>query len=143
MSVPVAQILLVEDNPGDVLLVREALGVSEVPTTLHVCRDGVEAMKFLRGKNEEDGSPLPDLVLLDLNMPKMSGHEVLAEMKADVTLRRIPVVVLSTSTSHSDIRATYQLHANCYVTKPLDLELFMNVVRDIASFWLGVVQLPG
>lgn len=142
MSVPVAQVLLVEDNPGDILLVREALDVSEVPTTLHVCRDGVEAMEFLAGRNKNNGSPLPDLVLLDLNMPRMSGHEVLAEMKADVTLRRIPVVVLSTSTSHSDIRATYELHGNCYVTKPLDLELFMHVVRNIASFWLGVVQRP-
>ncbi len=142
MSVPAAQILLVEDNPGDVLLVREALDLSELPTTLHVCRDGVEAMEFLRERNGDNGSPLPDLVLLDLNMPKMSGHEVLAEMKADVALRRIPVVVLSTSTSHSDIRTTYQLHANCYVTKPLDLELFIKVVRNIASFWLGVAQLP-
>jgi CheY-like chemotaxis protein len=142
MSLPAAEVLLVEDNPGDVLLVREALEMSELSTTLHVCRDGVEAMEFLRERDTENGSPLPDLVLLDLNMPRMSGHEVLAEMKADVALRRIPVVVLSTSTARSDIRTTYQLHANCYITKPLDLELFMKVVRNIASFWLGVVQLP-
>lgn len=143
MSVPGAQILLVEDNPGDVLLVREALETSGLQTTLHVCRDGVEAVEFLRECAGENGSRRPDLVLLDLNMPRMSGHEVLAEVKADAGLRGIPVVVLSTSTARSDIRKTYLLHANCYVTKPLDLEHFMTVVRDVVSFWLGVVQLPG
>lgn len=143
MSLPAAQVLLVEDNPGDVLVVREALETFELPTALHVCRDGVEAIEFLRQRSADNGHPLPDLVLLDLNMPRMTGHEVLAEIKADAVLCGIPVVVLSTSTSLSDIRTTYRLHANCYVAKPLDLELFMNVVRNIAGFWLGLVRLPG
>jgi two-component system response regulator len=137
---PTAQILLVEDNPGDVLLVQEALKEARVGASLHVCRDGVDALDYLRhgARNGETG--LPDLVLLDLNMPRMSGHELLAEVKGHPVLGRIPVVVLSTSTSEGDIRATYELHANSYVAKPLDLEMFMQAVRDIASYWLELSQ---
>jgi len=139
---PTAQILLVEDNPGDVLLVTEALKGSGMRISLHVCRDGVEALDYLRHRAEEGQAELPDLVLLDLNMPRMSGHELLAELKADHELSPIPVVVLSTSTSPADIRRTYQLQANSYVNKPLDLEFFMQAVRDIATYWLNVSRLP-
>jgi CheY-like chemotaxis protein len=139
---PTAQILLVEDNPGDVLLVTEALKGSQIRISLHVCRDGVEALDYLRHRTEEGKTELPDLVLLDLTMPRMSGHELLAEIKADPGLSTIPVVVLSTSTSAADIRRTYELHANSYVNKPLDLEFFMQAVRDIATYWLNVSRLP-
>ena len=136
------EILLVEDNPGDVRLIKEALKEGKVRNTLHVVYDGVEAITFLRKQGEYSGIPRPDLILLDLNLPKKDGREVLAEIKADEDLKRIPVVVLTTSQSEIDILKSYNLHANCYVTKPVDLEQFLEVVKSIEDFWLTVVKLP-
>ncbi|OGW54316.1 MAG: response regulator [Nitrospirae bacterium RBG_13_43_8] len=136
------EILLVEDNPGDVRLIREALKEGKVRNTLHVVYDGVEAITFLRKQGEYSGMPRPDLILLDLNLPKKDGREVLAEIKADEDLKRIPVVVLTTSQSEIDILKSYNLHANCYITKPVDLEQFLEVVKSIEDFWLTVVKLP-
>ena len=136
------EILLVEDNPGDVRLTIEALKDGKVSNRLHVAKDGVEAMAFLRQEGEYAEAPRPDVILLDLNLPKKDGREVLEEIKADEHLRRIPVVVLTTSSSEQDILRTYDLHANCYVTKPVDLEQFMQVVRGIEDFWLSIVKLP-
>jgi CheY-like chemotaxis protein len=138
----IATILLVEDNPGDVDLVREALNHNKVCNELHVARDGVEAMAFLHREGEFTDAPRPDLILLDLNLPKKDGREVLAEVKADEHLKRIPVVVLTTSKQEEDILRAYNLNANCYVTKPLDLDQFIHVVKSIDSFWLGIVALP-
>jgi CheY-like chemotaxis protein len=137
------EILLVEDNPGDVRLIREALKEGKVRNILHVVCDGVEAIAFLRRQGEYSGFPRPDLILLDLNLPKKDGREVLAEIKADEDLKRIPVVVLTTSQSEIDILKSYNLHANCYITKPVDLEQFLEVVKSIEGFWLTVVKLPG
>jgi CheY-like chemotaxis protein len=137
------EILLVEDNPGDVRLIREALKEGKVRNILHVVCDGVEAIAFLRQQGEYSGFPRPDLILLDLNLPKKDGREVLAEIKADEDLKRIPVVVLTTSQSEIDILKSYNLHANCYITKPVDLEQFLGVVKSIEDFWLTVVKLPG
>jgi chemotaxis family two-component system response regulator Rcp1 len=136
------EILLVEDNPGDVRLIREALKEGKVRNTLHVACDGVEAIAFLRNQGEYSGILRPDLILLDLNLPKKDGREVLAEIKADEDLKRIPVVVLTTSQSEIDILKSYNLHANCYITKPVDLERFLEVVKSIEDFWLTVVRLP-
>jgi two-component system, chemotaxis family, response regulator Rcp1 len=136
------EILLVEDNPGDVRLTVEALKDGKVSNRLHVAMDGVEALAFLRQEGPHAGAPRPDVILLDLNLPKKDGREVLAEIKADDHLRRIPVVVLTTSSSEQDILRTYDLHANCYITKPVDLDQFMDVVRSIENFWLSVVKLP-
>src|SRR5438067_3205862 len=135
-------ILLVEDNPGDVRLTEEALKEGKVLNTLSVARDGVEALSFLRKGGEYVDAPRPDLILLDLNLPKKDGREVLAEIKADESLKRIPVVVLTTSQAEEDVLKTYNLHANCYVTKPVDLEKFIVVVKSIDIFWLTVVTLP-
>jgi two-component system, chemotaxis family, response regulator Rcp1 len=137
------EILLVEDNPADVRLTREALTEGKVRNNLHVAADGVTALDFLRRQGPHAGAPRPDLVLLDLNLPKKNGREILAEIKQDEDLRRIPVVVLTTSEDEEDILRSYQLHANCYVTKPVGLEQFLAVVRQIDSFWLEVVKLPG
>lgn len=137
-----AQILLVEDNPSDVRLTFEAMKEGKVNSHLEVVRDGEEAMKYLRGEAPFSGAPRPDLILLDLNLPKRSGREVLREIKASEELRSIPVVVLTTSTCDEDIRGVYELHANCYITKPSDLEQFIEVVRQIDDFWLNVVSLP-
>ena len=136
------EILLVEDNPGDVRLTKEALKEGKVYSNLHTVKDGVEAMEFLRREGKYSSVPRPDIILLDLNLPKKDGREVLQEIKSDEQLRRIPVVVLTTSKAEEDVLRTYDLHANCYVTKPVDLEKFMVVVKTIDSFWLTVVTLP-
>ncbi len=136
------EILLVEDNPGDVRLTREALAEAKVRNRLAVVSDGVEALAYLRRQEPFSESPRPDLVLLDLNLPKKDGREVLAELKNDPALRRLPVVVLTTSSSEKDILESYDLHANCYITKPVDLDQFINVVTHIEDFWLTIVKLP-
>ena len=136
------EILLVEDNPGDVRLTQEAFKEGKVSNNLSVARDGVEALAFLRREGEYAGAPRPDVILLDLNLPRKDGREVLAEIKEDTDLRRIPVVVLTTSQAEQDILKTYNLHANCYITKPVDLERFITVVKSIETFWLSVVKLP-
>ena len=137
------EILLVEDNPADVRLTREALKEGIIVNNLSVVHDGVDAMAFLRRQGKYALAPRPDIILLDLNLPKKDGREVLAELKEDPNLRRIPVVVLTTSKAEQDILKAYDLHANCYVTKPLDLDEFMILVRSIEEFWLAVVRLPG
>jgi CheY-like chemotaxis protein len=139
----VIQILLVEDDPGDVLMTREAFEDNKVANTLHVVSDGAEAMEFLRKEGAHSEAPTPDLVLLDLNLPRMDGREVLAAVKADDELRQIPIVVLTTSEAEEDVLRSYALHANAYVTKPVDFERFIEVVRKIDDFFVGVVRLPG
>jgi two-component system, chemotaxis family, response regulator Rcp1 len=136
------QVLLVEDNPGDVRLTKEALKEGKLLNQLTVVGDGVEALSFLRKEGIYADAVQPELILLDLNLPKKDGREVLAEIKADPNLRRIPVVVLTTSSSEEDILKIYDLHANCYITKPVDLEQFMGVVKSIEDFWVSVVKLP-
>ena len=136
------QVLLVEDNPGDVRLTKEALKEGKLLNQLTVVGDGVEALSFLRKEGIYADALQPELILLDLNLPKKDGREVLAEIKADPNLRRIPVVVLTTSSSEEDILKIYDLHANCYITKPVDLEQFMGVVKSIEDFWVSVVKLP-
>ena len=135
-------ILLVEDNPGDVRLTEEALREGKVKNRLHVANDGVEAIEFLRREGKYIDAVKPDLILLDLNLPRKDGREVLKEIKADPGLRVIPIVVLTTSAAEEDILKTYNLHANCYITKPVDLEQFLKIVRTIEDFWLSVVKLP-
>ena len=136
------EILLVEDNPGDERLTREALKEGKVYSNLHWVKDGVEAMEFLRRGGKHQGAPRPDIILLDLNLPKKDGREVLQDIKNDAELKRIPVVVPTTSKAEEDVLRTYDLHANCYVTKPVDLEKFIVVVKSIDAFWLTVVMLP-
>lgn len=136
------ELLLVEDNPGDVRLTKEALREGKVRNHLNVAADGVEAMAYLRREGPHAQARQPDLILLDLNLPKKSGREVLAEIKADPKLRRIPVVILTVSKAEEDILKSYNLHANCYITKPVDLEQFLGVVKSIEDFWLTVVMLP-
>lgn len=136
------EILLVEDNPGDVRLTREALRDAKVRNHLHVVDDGVRAVEFLRGQGDYASAVRPDLILLDLNLPRMSGLEVLQEIKTDPDLLRIPVVVLTSSQAERDIASAYALHANCFVTKPVDLDHFMHVVRSLEDFWLTTVRLP-
>ncbi len=136
------ELLLVEDNPGDVRLTQEALREGKVRNHLHVATDGVEALAYLRREGKYANAPPPDLILLDLNLPKKNGREVLEEIKADPDLRRIPVVILTVSKAEEDILKSYNLHANCYITKPVDLERFLEVVKSIEDFWLTVVVLP-
>ncbi len=136
------EILLVEDNPGDVRLTREALKEAKVINRLTVVKDGVEALAFLRRQDPYTQAPRPHLILLDLNLPKKDGREVLAEIKVDEDLKRIPVVILTTSQDERDVFKSYHFHANCYITKPVDLEQFMQVVKSIEEFWLGIVVLP-
>lgn len=136
------EILLVEDNPGDVRLTQEALREAEVINHLNVARDGVEAIAYLRGEGQYVNFPRPDLILLDLNLPRKDGREVLEEIKNDAKLKTIPVVVLTTSNAEEDIAKSYTLHANCYISKPVDLDHFINVIQKIEDFWLTVVQLP-
>jgi chemotaxis family two-component system response regulator Rcp1 len=136
------EILLVEDNPGDVDLALEALEDSKISNTVSVVGDGEEAMAFLRRSGKYTAAPRPDLILLDLNMPKKDGREVLAEIKADEDLKRIPVVILTSSQTEEDIFRSYNLHANCYITKPIDLHQFINVIKAIEDFWLTIVRLP-
>ncbi len=136
------EILLVEDNPGDVRLTKEALAEGKVHNNLHVAHDGVDALAFLRREGVHASATRPDLILLDLNLPKVDGREVLSAIKADPELRRIPVVVLTTSDAERDIVESYELHANCYITKPVDLDQFIVVVQSIKSFWFTIVELP-
>ena len=136
------EILLVEDNPADVRLTREALNEAKVMNTLHVVSDGVEALEFLHNEGGHAGNPIPDLILLDLNLPRKDGREVLAEIKADPRFKRIPVVILTTSKAEEDIIHSYDLHANAFITKPVDLAQFMKVTVAVEHFWLAVVTLP-
>jgi chemotaxis family two-component system response regulator Rcp1 len=136
------QVLLVEDNPGDVRLTEEAFKDAKVQLEMHVAVDGVEAMEFLRREGKFADCPRPDLILLDLNLPRKDGRDVLAEIKGDPSLMTIPVVILTTSASDVDIESSYMLHANCYISKPVDMEGFLTVVKSIDDFWLSVVKLP-
>ncbi|WP_156045383.1 response regulator [Herbidospora cretacea] len=136
-------VLLVEDDPGDVLLTQEAFELNKVRNKLHIVNDGEQAMRFLRHEGEYEGSARPDLILLDLNLPRKDGREVLEEIKADPELRSIPVVVLTTSEAEEDIVRSYKLHANAYVSKPVDFDQFIRVVRQIDDFFVTVVKLPG
>lgn len=137
-----AQILLVEDNPGDVRLIVEGLRDAKIAKELHVVGDGEEAIQFLRRQGRHVDASRPDIVLLDLNLPRLEGHEVLAEIKADPDLAMIPVIVLTSSSAEEDILRSYQLHANCFITKPVDFHKVISAVRSLESFWLGVVRLP-
>lgn len=136
------EFLLAEDNPGDVRLTKEALRESKISNNLNVVPDGVEAMAFLRREEKYADAPRPDVILLDLNLPKKDGREVLAEVKADPSLRLIPVVIITSSEAEQDVLKTYELYANCYVTKPVDLEQFIKVIQSIETFWLTIVTLP-
>ena len=136
------EILLVEDNPGDAELTAMALMEGKVCNHLSVVSDGVEALAFLRGESPYENPPRPDLILLDLNLPKKDGREVLKEIKESPSLRTIPVVILTTSSSDADVLQSYHLHANCYISKPVDLDGFIKVVQSIDNFWLSVVKLP-
>jgi CheY-like chemotaxis protein len=135
-------ILLIEDNPGDVRLVIESLKGSKIRNRMSVVADGEAAMAFLRRQGQYSDASRPDLILLDLNLPKKNGREVLAELKADPELRRIPVVIITSSSGDEDILAAYDNHANCYVTKPLDLKQFVKIIKSIEDFWLSIVKLP-
>jgi CheY-like chemotaxis protein len=137
------EILLVEDNPGDIRLTKEALKEGKVLNKLHVVEDGMEALAFLNQEGNYSDAPRPGLILLDLNLPKKDGRDVLTEIKANGDLKRIPVVVLTTSRSDEDILKSYDLNANCYITKPVDLDQFISVVKSINEFWLSIVRLPG
>ena len=139
----VIDVLLVEDDPGDVLMTQEAFEHNKVRNTLTVVADGVSALAYLRKEGEHADAPRPGLILLDLNLPRMDGREVLAEIKTDESLRAIPVVVLTTSEAEEDVLRSYELHANAYVTKPVDFEAFITVVRQIDEFFVEVVRLPG
>jgi chemotaxis family two-component system response regulator Rcp1 len=136
------EILLVEDNPGDVRLTKEFLKETKVLNNLHAVGDGAQAMAFLKQQGKFANVPRPDLILLDLNLPKKDGREVLAEIKADGKLMNIPVVILTISEAEEDILKTYSLHANCYITKPINLNQFANVMKSIENFWLSIVKLP-
>jgi two-component system, chemotaxis family, response regulator Rcp1 len=138
----IADVLLVEDNLGDVRLTEEAFKEGRICNRLHVASDGVEGLAFLRREGRYASAPRPDLVLLDLNLPRKDGREVLAEIKEDPDLKRIPVVVLTTSAAEQDVLKSYDLHANCYICKPVDLEKFLTVVRSLENFWLSLVCLP-
>ena len=136
------EILLVEDSPTDVLLATEALQQAKLINNLHVARDGVEAIEFLERRGPHANAPRPDLILLDLNLPRKDGRQVLAEIKASAVLKQIPVVVLTTSKAEEDVLESYGHHANCYITKPVDFDQFASVVRQVESFWFAVVTLP-
>ena len=136
------EVLLVEDNPGDVRLTQEALKTGKIRNRINVVGDGVEALAYLRREGTHQNTVRPDLILLDLNLPRKDGREVLREIKADPALRSIPVVILTTSKSEEDIARSYDLHANCYVTKPVGFEQFRKVVAEIHEFWFAVVRLP-
>jgi chemotaxis family two-component system response regulator Rcp1 len=142
MNAKPVDILLVEDNPGDVRLAKEALKESKIDNTVYVVEDGIEALAFLRREGGHEKAPRPDLVLLDLNLPKKSGREVLAEVKADPSLRRIPIVVMTVSRDEEDVLRAYNLHANCYITKPIDFGQFIRITQSIEDFWFRIVKLP-
>ncbi len=136
------EILLVEDNPGDIRLTQEALKEGKIRNKMSIANDGVAAMDFLRKSCQDGNFESPDLILLDLNLPRMSGQEMLAEIKADDKLKHIPVIILTTSESEKDILESYNLYANCYITKPIDLDQFIKVVHAVKDFWLTIVKLP-
>ncbi len=140
-KIPV-EILLVEDNPGDVRLTVEALNESKIFNNLHIVEDGIEALAFLRKEDKYERKPRPDLILLDLNLPKKDGREVLEEIKKEDPLKRIPVVILTSSSAEEDIMKTYDHHANCFITKPVDINQFIKVVKAISNFWFRIVKLP-
>jgi CheY-like chemotaxis protein len=142
MNADLISVLLVEDDPGDVLLIREAFADYKVGNVLSTVSDGVEAMRFVRGEGEYAGRERPDLVLLDLNLPRKSGAEVLAEIKGDPQLSTIPVIVLTTSEAEEDVLRSYRMHANAYITKPVDFERFREIVHQIDDFFIGIVKLP-
>ena len=142
MRKTVNDILLVEDNLGDIRLMQEVLSENGINDNLHIVRDGIEAMAFLRRESGFDEVPRPSVILLDLNLPRKGGCEVLAAIKADEELKRIPVIVLTTSQHEEDVRRCYDLHANCFITKPIDLKRFTNVIESIKHFWLTMVELP-
>ncbi len=142
MNANLISVLLVEDDPGDVLLIREALAEQKVGNMLSTVSDGVEAMRFIRGEGEYAAAERPDLVLLDLNLPRKSGAEVLAEIKGDPELATIPVIVLTTSEAEEDVLRSYRMHANAYITKPVDFERFKDIVQQIDDFFIGIVKLP-
>lgn len=142
MNANLISVLLVEDDPGDVLLIREAFAEQKVGNVLSVVSDGVEAMQYVRGEGEYAGRERPDLVLLDLNLPRKSGAEVLAEIKGDPELSLIPVIVLTTSEAEEDVLRSYKMHANAYITKPVDFERFREIVHQIDDFFIGIVKLP-
>ena len=142
MNATPIQILMVEDNDGDVFLTTEALKVAKVANEVHVARDGVEALEYLRRQGKYATAARPDLILLDLNLPRKDGREVLQEIKADPALHKIPVVVLTSSHAETDVCKTYDLHANCYIVKPVDFPALVEVVRSIDQFWMTVVTLP-
>lgn len=142
MNANLISVLLVEDDPGDVLLIREAFADQKVGNMLSVVSDGVEAMRYVRGEGEYAGRERPDLVLLDLNLPRKSGAEVLAEIKGDPELSMIPVIVLTTSEAEEDVLRSYRMHANAYITKPVDFERFREIVHQIDDFFIGIVKLP-
>lgn len=142
MNGTAVEILLVEDNPGDIRLTKEALKESKMINNLHVVEDGEQALAFLYKKGNYASAPHPDLILLDLNLPKTNGKEVLAKIKDHPDLKRIPVVILTTSKAEEDILKTYNLHANCYINKPVDFDQFISVVRKIGDFWFTFIKLP-
>jgi len=141
-NIKFVEILLIEDNPGDARLTQEALNDGKVKNNLHIVYDGVEATDFLFKRNKYKDAPRPDLIILDLNLPKKNGHEVLDEIKVDETLKSIPVVILTTSKAEEDILKSYKLHANCFLTKPIDLIEFFEMIKSIEGFWLTLVKLP-
>jgi CheY-like chemotaxis protein len=141
MAEPI-HILLVDDNPGAVALMHEALRGGQLPFHLHAAGDGIEALQFLKKEGDFKKSPRPDLILLDLDMPRMNGRQTLEKIKDDPDLRRIPVIILTSSDAEADVAACYDRHANCYITKPLDLEEFTKTVREIENFWMTVATLP-
>ncbi len=136
------QILLVEDNPGDVRLTKEALRGAKVANELHVVGDGEEAIEFMRQRGRHRDAPQPDIVLLDLNLPRIDGVEVLADIKSDPELAKIPIIVLTSSSAEADIQRAYELHANCFISKPVDFTEFIDAVRSLEGFWLKIVRLP-
>ena len=138
----IIEILLIEDNPGDARLTQEALNDGKVKNNLHIVYDGVEATDFLFKRNKYKDAPRPDLIILDLNLPKKNGHEVLAEIKVDETLKSIPVIILTTSKAEEDILKSYKLQASCFLTKPIDLIGFFEMIKSIEGFWLTLVKLP-
>jgi CheY-like chemotaxis protein len=138
----VVNILLVEDNPADARLIKEVFKDTNVNNKIHVAKDGVEAMEFLNKINEYSDAPKPDIILLDLNLPRKDGREVLREVKEDEDLKSIPIVILTTSSAKEDVIKTYRNHANCYITKPVDFDQFLKVINAIEDFWLKIVRLP-
>lgn len=135
-------ILVVEDNPGDARLIKEVLNDNKFYSSLYIVNDGVEAMEFLHNQGKFSSVPKPDIIILDLNLPKRDGREVLAEIKSDNELKHIPIVIMTISQAEEDILKTYKLHANCYITKPIDLNEFIKVVKSIEDFWFSIVKLP-